>query len=129
VPAGVDSVPIVEPLELPKFLSRAAVVCADYRHDLEGYWSDRFWLALGLAACVVRRFSPGLAPLVPPYIYHDRDQLVRIVSDVVSDPLSRRRMGALGRHQTMRNATYESRLEELLTTTLSPVAANESQAK
>ena len=84
------------------------------------------WLALGMGACVCHRFTPGLPALVPCYHYFDTDQLVRIVADVKADPLSRRRTGALGRHYVLTNATYESRLEALLTT-LSPVAADESQ--
>jgi hypothetical protein len=115
LPRGVVPVPFFPALDLPKLASRAAVVlCVDRRHDLESYWSDRLWLALGMGACVVRRNTPGLAPETPLYGYQDAAELVEVVGRLKADPEARRAIGEAARRYTLSGHTYEHRLRELL---------------
>jgi len=115
LPRRVVPVPFVPALELPKLASRAAVVlCVDYRHDLDGYWSDRLWLALGAGNCVVRRDTPGLDPALPCYVYQDAAQLIELVAGLKADHEHRRAMGEAARRYTLTGHTYEHRLRELL---------------
>jgi len=60
VPKGVESLPWTHPDELHKLASHAAcVLCVDRRTDIDGYWSDRIWLALGMGCLVVARYGKG----------------------------------------------------------------------
>src|SRR6185369_701488 len=78
-PAGVTQLPWTHPDMLPSLIGRAAVVLvSDYRHDLPGYWSDRFWLAMGAGACVVKRYTEG-QPDGPFLTYRHESQLPDIV--------------------------------------------------
>jgi hypothetical protein len=114
-PRRVVPEPFASALELPKLASRAAVVlCVDFRHDLDGYWSDRLWLALGMGACVVRRLTPGLDSTLPCYVYQDAAQLVDIVGQLKGDLDARRAIGEAARAYTMESHLYEHRLTELL---------------
>lgn len=114
-PPGVVALPFVPPLQLPELASRGAVVlCVDYRHDLDGYWSDRVWLALGMGACVVRRWTPGMNPALPLYTYNTGDELIEIVGRLRGDVDHRRAIGRAAREFVMAGATIEHRARELL---------------
>lgn len=120
VPPGCARLPGCQPLELPDLIEQAKVsLVVDARQDVEGYYSDRIWLAAGAGACIVRRVCEGSGPL-PGLGYHgDRTLLheCRMLCDnfearVKSGQLSRDMVfgprGTFGRH------TYEARCEELL---------------
>lgn len=103
------------PSKLPELASRAAcVLCVDHRSDVEGYWSDRLWLALGMGACVVRRDSPGLPQDAPMYRYVDGNDLCMAVSNLRRHREHRELMGTNARLWTLANHTYESRVKELV---------------
>jgi hypothetical protein len=114
-PRGVVPLPWCPPERLPELASRAAVVLsADYRHDLDGYWSDRLWLALGMGACVLRRWSPGLPKGTPCHVYPDAGELVALVDRLRGDRAAREALGHQAREWTMSGHTYEHRLREVL---------------
>ncbi len=114
IPSGVLPLSFCPALELPMLASRAAVVLGvDFRHDLEGYWSDRVWLALGMGACHVRRHTDGL-PGLPMSVYQTSEELIKHVSELRADRGCRETTGQLARSIVMKHHTYESRLEELL---------------
>ncbi len=114
IPSGVLPLPFCPALELPKLASRAAVVLGvDFRHDLEGYWSDRVWLALGMGACHVRRHTDGMTGL-PMATYRTTGELIKHVSELRTDRRRRETTGHLARSIVMDHHTYESHLEELL---------------
>ena len=117
VPPGCQPLPFCPPEKLPELASRAAVVlCVDARHDVEGYWSDRLWLATGMGACVVRRFTPGLPGGVVAHtrLTSESAGLFYSVRRLCGSPGLRRSLGTAARRYVMANHTYEHRVQELL---------------
>jgi hypothetical protein len=116
-PPGVRAIGFVPVERLPELASRAAVtLCVDQRHDLDGYVSDRLWLALGMGACVVRRASPGLPGSPGEYygVYDDGDCLSDVVGALLACVDHRQLVGRGARQYVMANHTYEHRCQELL---------------
>jgi hypothetical protein len=107
---------------LPELASRAKIVlCCDYRHDIDGYWSDRLWIALGMGACVLRRTSPGLPVsetnygVVPWIKYDDEYELDKYHVELLGEGATHRaELGAMARKWVMENHTYQHRCRELL---------------
>lgn len=117
-PPGALALPFCMVEDLPKLASRAAVVLGvNARSDLDGYWSDRFWLALGMGACLVHRKSEGL-PLIngqhPYTTYLDADDLIECVTVLRANQSRRESMGHFARDCVMSNHTYEHRCGEIL---------------
>jgi len=118
---GVEYLPFTPPERLPGLVSDAAVLFdCGLRSDLDGYWSDKFWLALGMGACHVRRWSPGLPKpfaistrYVAYWTYETPAEAVATVRKVMADP-RRRLFGEGARKWVMANHTYERRCEELV---------------
>lgn len=111
---GISRFTWMEPMELPSFMSKAAVTLdVAYRHDIPGYWSDRLWLALGAGACVVRRHT-AMQPPLPYYSYRERDEMLRIVKELVADFRLRRETGKRCRAAVMLAHTYKERAEEVM---------------
>jgi hypothetical protein len=101
-------------MDLPAAAGRSAVILGvDMRHDLDGYWSDRSWLALGMGACYVRRYSPGF-PVGPLHVYRDDEELCSLVTELRQDRDRRAACGAQARKWVMENHTYCHRSRELL---------------
>ncbi len=125
VPDGVEWHPWVHPLKLPELVSRCGVVLGvDWRSDLPGYTSDRTYLACGMGACYVARYS-GCGSELPParyapqaavaaWIYENTDELIEIVRRALSDVAERRRRGAWSRRLVMQRHTYAHRADEIL---------------
>lgn len=117
-PRGALALPYCPPLQLPELASHAAVtLCSDFRSDMDGYWSDRLWLALGMGACVVRRDTPGLpAPEgeLPYAVYQSDADMLATVARLRKDHEERRRLGTMARQWVMTNHTYENRVREFL---------------
>lgn len=113
-PRGVSPLDWTPPDKLPSLASRAGVVlCCGYRHDLDGYWSDRLWLACGMGACVVHRKTPGLPP--GPFLTYDTDdELLAVVRDMHGDREGRERLGEAARRWVMNGHTYGHRVAQLL---------------
>jgi len=118
---GVEYVPFVPPERLPELASEAAVVVdCGARSDLPGYWSDKFWLVLGMGACHVRRWSPGLPrdpAESPTYLtYGDARQLAAIVGEAPlrTSAEDRKQMGKRAREWVLSNHTYTHRARELV---------------
>lgn len=116
-PPGCRPLPFCPPEELPALASRAAVVLGvDARHDVEGYWSDRLWLSLGMGACHVRRWVPGLScgygtrDCAYESIAGLRDHVAYLCKELAV----RQAMGQIARRYVMANHTYEHRVTELL---------------
>ncbi|HTI50344.1 MAG TPA: glycosyltransferase [Planctomycetaceae bacterium] len=84
VPEGVEQLPVCHPDRLPELAGQAScVLSCDRRHDIEGYWSDRFWMALGMGCCVLRRETSGL-PEGPFITYGHRGELIDRLQRVFS---------------------------------------------
>jgi hypothetical protein len=125
VPAGVEWQPWRHPLvELPQLVNRCAVVLGvDWCCDLPGYTSDRTYLAAGMGACYVARYTdygcdspPGVyspAAAVASWIYYDRKSLLNVVRAALADRAERRRRGADARALVMARHTYRRRAEEI----------------
>lgn len=115
IPLGADAHPWVHPLKLPRLMSKCAVVLGvDWRQDVDGFSSDRSWLAAGAGACYVRRQSLGM-PDVPAFDYGDHG-LARLVRSLVDDHALRAETGAAARRFVMQNHTYANRAREILAT-------------
>lgn len=113
-PVGVTALPWTHPAQLPGLISRAALtLCVDLRDDVDGYWSDRLWLALGAGACVVRRRTVG-EPTGSYSSYGNHAELVRIVLELLARPEERRRLASEARQTVLSHNTYRNRCEELL---------------
>jgi hypothetical protein len=125
VPRGVEWQSWLHPLaELPKLVSRCAIVLGvDWRCDLAGYTSDRSYLAAGMGACYVARYtnygadsppaaySPAAA--LAAWIYDDRESLLDVVRAALADRAERERRGARARASVMARHTYRSRASEI----------------
>lgn len=84
VPRGVESLPWCQPNDLPKLAGKSScILSCDKRNDVPGYWSDRFWMALGMGCCVLRRETPGL-PDGPFIVYRDRAELVERTKELLA---------------------------------------------
>lgn len=115
-PPGVTPLPFTPAEQLPQFTSRAAVtLCVDQRHDLDGYWSDRLWLALGMGACVLRRSSPGLPKAGGRFeTYRTPSELNLKLVGLLASTEARVEMGSAARAWVLRYHTYRDRCRRLL---------------
>ena len=118
---GVEYLPFTPPEQLPELVSDAAVLFdCGLRSDLDGYWSDKFWLALGMGACHVRRWSPGLpepfaisTQYVAYWTYKTPTEAVAQVRKVAADQ-RRKLFGDGARRWMLANHTYEERCKKLV---------------
>lgn len=125
VPPGVEWHPWVHPLKLPELVSRCGVVLGvDWRSDLPGYTSDRTYLACGMGACYLARYTDCGAAFPPAsyspaaalaaWIYSSTDALIEIIRLAMSDVGERRRRGQWSRQQVLERHTYKHRAEEIV---------------
>jgi hypothetical protein len=125
VPPRVEWHPWVHPLKLPELVSRCGVVLGvDWRSDLPGYTSDRTYLACGMGACYIARYT-DCGPAFPPasyspaaalaaWIYSSTDELIELVRLATSNVDERRRRGQWSRQCVMERHTYKHRAEEIV---------------
>lgn len=114
-PSGCLPLPFCPAADLPALASRAAVVlCVDFRQDLDGYCSDRLWLALGIGACVVRRQSAGVPQHESYFRYDDDRELIATVARLHGSVLTRQAHGKAARRWVMANHTVQMRCERLI---------------
>lgn len=82
-PKGVEQLPWFHPDMLPDLAGRASLVLScDKRHDIDSYWSDRLWMALGMGCAVLRRETPGL-PDGPFVKYASRGELISKTREIL----------------------------------------------
>ncbi len=113
-PDGIEPLPWTHPYALPSLASRAKLVLSvDHRDDLEGYCSDRLYLACGMGACVVRRRSPGQVDL-PSFDYVDHKGLVKLVGRLAGAGGLRAETGKAARRAVMGRHTYGDRARAIL---------------
>jgi hypothetical protein len=114
-PGGkIEHLPWTHPRDLPALASQArCVLSCGSRNDLDGYRSDRFWMALGMGCCVIRRSTPGL-PEGPYQIYHTTDECVSAVRWAKENVKQARNMGREAREWVMIEHTIEKRVESIL---------------
>lgn len=86
VPNGIEHLPWTKPGSLPELCSQSrAVLCVDRRHDLDGYVSDRFWMAASMGCLIFKRFSPGFVD--GPFVeYRNHDELLAQAASMFSSP-------------------------------------------
>jgi hypothetical protein len=114
IPKGCELLPWQHPFNLPQFASRAScVLSCGIRNDIDGYWSDAMWLALGMGACVVRRRTPGL-PDGPYLVYQSDDDLKGTVRWVVKNRKSAVSMGQKARQWVMERHTIDHYLQRAI---------------
>lgn len=114
LPPGIDGHPWVHPLALQTLVSRAAcVLSVEWRHDVDGFVSDRTWLVCGMGGCLVRRRSAGM-PELPAFDYGDETELVGLVRALVAKWEVRRDTGAAARAAVMAGHTFRERAAEVL---------------
>lgn len=112
-PDGVVRLPWCPPDELPELAGRATcVLSVDRRHDLAGYWSDRFWLAAGMGCCVLRRFTPGL-PEGPYVVYATTEELIAAAREIMQNNRSAE-LGEKAREWVLSHHTIEHRCRRML---------------
>lgn len=79
IPEGVHRLPWTNPVDLPTLASKArCVLSCGVRNDVSGYWSDSFWMAVGMGNCVLRRATRGL-PEGPYYVYRSEQELCNLL--------------------------------------------------
>lgn len=114
LPLGIADVPWVHPSHFHHLVGMAHLVLSvDQRNDIEGYTSDRLWLAMGSGACVLKRKSPGL-PDAPYVEYRSHEQLMNEAKRLLGSKPDIERIGRGAREWVMKNATVEQRAVDLL---------------
>lgn len=114
LPHGVVRLPACQPLELPDLISQGKIcLVVDARQDIDGYWSDRIWLAAGAGACCLRRISFGQGPM-PAYGYLSTLTLLSLVDALCRDFEQRKQAGEMFRQRTLLHDTYENRCRKLV---------------
>ena len=114
LPAGVIRLPGCQPLEIPDLVEKAAVtLVVDARNDIQGYWSDRIWLAAGAGACCIRRVGIS-GGMLPAYGYFTDNSLLSMLEDLCGNYEQRRAMGEKSRNIVMQKHTYENRCLEVV---------------
>jgi len=118
LPPGVEPLLFCPPRELPSLVSQAAVVLdCGLRSDVDGYWSDKFWLLCGMGACQLRRWSPGLPPpgrWPRRYCTYRDETLLQALDRLLADRSVRAAMGRKAREWALRRHTYEHRAREVV---------------
>jgi len=94
VPNGIERLPWTHPNELHELAADArCVLSVGYRNDIRGYWSDSFWMAVGMGNVVIRRNTEGI-PDGPYLRYTDRDELLEKADWSINNPIDAMREGA-----------------------------------
>jgi hypothetical protein len=114
LPNGCIRRPGYQPLELPEVIEQGKVtLCVDAVQHIDGYWSDRIWLAAGAGACIIRRDNRSIE-LRPGEPYTSEAALVEIAKRYCADFRERRSCGEFARCLTLPANSYESRCEQLV---------------
>ncbi len=112
-PKNIESLPWTPPDKLPELASRARIVLSvGRRNDVDSYHSDSDWLALGMGACVLRRYFPG-SEAMPVLTYCNHQELLQLASAIIKDNSSEA-LGKYARKVTFAYHKVEDRLNELL---------------
>lgn len=111
---GVENLPWTDAIDLPKIASQArCVLSCGARNDLDGYWSDQFWLATGMGACVLRRTTPGL-PDGPYLTYATTGELCEGLHWSQRCTEEAKELGRLSRQWVMEHHTIENRIRDIV---------------
>lgn len=99
-------------------VARSAIVLGtNYRNDVDGYWSNRVWCALGAGGFFLTRRVPGLADVVIDGVHCVMFDTVADAMDkaayYLEHPHQRRRIARQGQVHAWMNHTYAHRLREL----------------
>lgn len=113
VPAGVEPVPWQSPGELPSLAGQATLVLSVDYADVEGYCSDRLFLAGGMGCCVLHRTGYD-APFNGLWSYETQADLLDAARLLLGEPALVAATRNLARQQVMAEHTYERRLGQLL---------------
>lgn len=115
LPPGCLALPFADPVrELPALVAKSACVLGvDYTHAIDGYWSDRSWLLMGMGAAYIRR-PTGCFPPGPYAQFCTDDELFEQVQTFRQHLNKRAMLGASARAWVMANHTYEKRCEQFL---------------
>lgn len=114
VPRGVTYFPWTEWNQLPAIASRArCVLSVGRRSDIDGYWSDGWWFAVGMGACVIRRETPGM-PEGPYWTFADHGRLIEHLTWAKKYPEAAKDLGKAARQWVMEHHTIEHRMQDVL---------------
>lgn len=101
---------------------KRAKVCLSINHfnNIRGYYSDRQLISMASGTPVVCKYIPGLDKefinTVHCYWFHDNDELVGIVQELLGDEGRRKVIGTQGRAEIIKNHTWFSRIFQILPT-------------
>ncbi len=94
-------------VKLPELAAKAkCVLSVGRRNDVDGYWSDAYWLACGMGAVVLRRDTPGI-PVGPAVVTYSGDPTEAYHAAIELD-------GQENRTWVMNNHTIEHRCRDLI---------------
>lgn len=111
---GVEHAPWTHPDGLPELASAATMVLScGRRNDVDGYWSDGLWMALGMGCCVLRRHTAGMEN-GEFYSYRTHEELVAHATKLKADPELAAATGKKAREWTLANHSIEHRCRTLL---------------
>lgn len=120
-PTGCHLIGHVPPEDIHEIASEAAcVLCVDRRCDIDGYWSDRAWMALGAGCpCVIRRTGGLPSQHIPAMVYNSPAGLVAFAKALSERTDSRRNtlsrnIGGNARTWAQDHHTIRHRCQQLL---------------
>ena len=103
----IQRLPWTHPDKLPELASKArCVLSVGRRNNLDGYWSDAYWLACGMGAVVLRRDTPGI-PVGPAVALYSNNPVEAYHAAIELD-------GKENRKWVMENHTIEHRCRDLI---------------
>lgn len=113
-PRGVQVLPFVPVKDLANLVSDCGIVLdVGITDAIDGYWSDRNWIAMGMGACLLRRDSLG-APKLSYRAYSTHGDLIDQTKALLAKRATRAKIGREARSQVMAKHTYEHRIRELV---------------
>lgn len=113
--AGIIRLPGCQPMGLPGLISRAKI-CLHvdaFGGTIEGFYSDRIWLAAGAGGCCLRRSTKGQRG-IPGVNYGTTNFMIDSALSLCSDWRKRKTIGEQSRAEVMAHHTYDHRCQELL---------------
>ena len=98
--------------------STPIILGCDYRHDMEGNFSNRTWITLGCGGFLLTNYSPGLEHVFVKgdhlEWYHSQQECLDLIDYYLKHDQDRRRIAQAGYDFAHRHRTYDVVIDEII---------------